>query len=636
MEYHDRRIISLIEDSELEQPELILKNTVGKTLMKLPLAIFREHGKQADDDEGDQLTNQSVGGILRAEQLAESDPGDRLPAVYGGLFTVNEYFFRSFDASKGNFFERVIASKDPNQVLDVDRTLKNLAQYLLEPHLSWKKQFYTDAALTDDEEDTLSALSGTTFDMRENFQDAKADATLVFEDQGTLVFGEHRSSVVTGGTTARDSLFRKPYAVIREVASNSATVDVPVEVQNDYDLDSSHYTFASFMDACGISDINMHIGVLFNENRRPAIWDDDPQQTTAKRLMGEFRDDIQGYVTDRPIQDLTFDRQNMTVEATIPVGNGNEIDFHFSWMYGDVYLSTLYTGVSEGAGQSGSLDDFARVYTLDEIIDDIGADDLWLAFTIAERENKVYELLDSGTNNAMMMADMILETPELESQLSDFEHTVATGSREEIENKLDEITVNFAEAFEESHGTGYVFDIYGGDEALQYLRDVAIMVVFYHLNSRPIFLQQFPESDQEADEVLPRARQTFEDYVYDVETSSGREDRMAIYRSVRALSRYGPAADLVPSSTDQSINWRQAPSKSDISDLLDKHSATTQLNIMSDGNDNYGGGIMKKQGDKYAVHPEVAKVVGRLHTSLPREANPDNVNGSLSMNLSDF
>jgi hypothetical protein len=81
-----------------------------------------------DDDEGDQLTNQSVGGILRAEQLAESDPGDRLPAASGGLFTVNEYFFRSFEASKGNFFERVIASKDPNQVLDVDRTLKNLAQ----------------------------------------------------------------------------------------------------------------------------------------------------------------------------------------------------------------------------------------------------------------------------------------------------------------------------------------------------------------------------------------------------------------------------------------------------------------------------------------------------------------------------
>lgn len=635
MEYHNRRIISLIEDSELEQPELILKNTVGKTLMKLPLAIFREHGKQADNDEGDKLTNQSVGGILRAEQLAESDSGDRLPAVYGGLFTVNEYFFRSFDASKGNFFERVIAAKDPNQVLDVDRTLKNLAQFLLEPHLCWKKQFYTDATLTDEEKDTLSALD-VTFDMRENFRDAKADATLFFEDQGTLVLGEHRSSVVTGGTTARDSLFRKPYAVIQEVASNSATIDIPVDVQNKYDLDSSHYTLASFMDACGISDINMHIGVLFNENRRPAVWDDDPQQTTAKRLMGEFRDNIQGYVTDRPIQDLTFDRQNMTVEATIPVGNGNEIDFHFSWMYGDVYLSTLYSGVSGGAGENGSLADFNQVYTLDEIIDDIGADDLWLAFTIAERENKVYELLDSNTNNAIMMAEMILATPELESQLADFEHIVATGSREEIEEALDEITINFAEAFEAEHSNGHVFDIYGGDNALQYLRDVAIMVVFYHLNSRPIFLQQFPEADQESDEVLPRARQTFEDYVYDVETSSGREDRMAIYRTVRTLSRYGSENEVVPSSTDQSINWRTAPSKSDISDLLGKHSATTQLNIMAEGNDNYGGGILKRKGAKYAVHPQVAKIVGQLHNSLPREANSDNLNRGMSTNLSDF
>lgn len=83
MEYHDRRMISLIKDSELDKTELILKNTVGKTLVKLSLAIFREHGKQADDDEGDLLTNQS-GGVLRAEQLVESNIDDKLPAVNDG------------------------------------------------------------------------------------------------------------------------------------------------------------------------------------------------------------------------------------------------------------------------------------------------------------------------------------------------------------------------------------------------------------------------------------------------------------------------------------------------------------------------------------------------------------------------
>lgn len=636
MEYHDRRIVSLIEDDKLEHPELILKNTVGKTLRKLPLAIFREHGKQeSDDDESDQLTNQSVGGILRAEQLAEKDRGDRLPSVYGGLFTVNEYFFRSFDASKGNFFERVIAAKDPNEVLDVDRTLKKLVQYLLEPNLCWKKQFYTEASLTEDEEDTLSALGSTTFNMREKFQDAKADATLFFEDQGSLVFGEHRSSVVTGGTTARDSLFRKPYAVIREAVNDSATVDAPRSIQNEYDLDSGQYTFAEFLDACGISEINMHIGVLFNEDRRPADWHDDPQQNTAERLMGEFKDDVAGYSTDRPIQDLTYDRQNMTVEATIPVGNGSEIDFHFSWMYGDVYLNTLYSGVADGAGEDGSLDDFSDLYTLDEIIDDIGADDLWLAFTIAERENKVYELSDDNTNNAMQMAEMILDTPELGSRLSEFEEVYARGSREEIESALDELSIELAENFFEEHGVGFVNDIYGGDNELLYIRDVAIMVLFYHLISRPIFLQKFPEADQESDDVLARARQTFEKYVYDVENKDQRLDRMSIYQCVRSLSRYGPEADVVPSS-GQSINWSEAPTKGEVSDLLGKRSATRQLNIMADGDDNYGGEILEKNGDKYAVRPELAEIIGEIHTCLPRRADLDELKQTRSADLSDF
>lgn len=111
------------------------------------------------------------------------------------------------------------------------------------------------------------------------------------------MFSEHNSSVVTGGTTARDSLFRKPYAVIREAVNNSATVDVPRNVQNEYDFSSGQYTFAEFIDTCGIFEIDMHIGVLFNEDRRPAEWDDDPQQTTVKRLM----DDVAGCSTDRPI-----------------------------------------------------------------------------------------------------------------------------------------------------------------------------------------------------------------------------------------------------------------------------------------------------------------------------------------------
>jgi hypothetical protein len=45
---------------------------------------------------------------------------------------------------------------------------------------------------------------------------------------------------------------------------------------------------------------------------------------------------------------------------------------------------------------------------------------------------------------------------------------------------------------------------------------------------------------------------------------------------------------------------------------------------------------MKKRGNKYAVHPEVAKIVGNLHTSLPREANEENLDQTMTPNLSKF
>lgn len=116
------------------------------------------------------------------------------------------------------------------------------------------------------------------------------------------------------------------------------------------------------------------------------------------------------------------------------------------------------------------------------------------------------------------------------------------------------------------------------------------MMLFYHLISRPIFLQRLSEANQEAGDAVARARQTFEKYVLDVESKDQRLDRMSIYQCVRSLSRYGPTisasgsyeADIV-SSPGQSINWSEEPTKGEVSDLLSNRSATTQMNIMVDG-----------------------------------------------------
>jgi len=302
MSYFDRKIISIHDDEQLNEGEVILKQTVNTTVRKLPLATFQEHEKQDDNDGdgGDKLTNQSVGGVQRARQLAEEDPTDTLPAVYGGLFTVAEYFTRSFDAIKGKFFGKVLAAEEDTHRLDVDRNLGNLIQYLLEPELCWKSLDYTRETLTDDEEDRLSSLDSVTLNLAKNNKQATSDATLFLEEDGILVFGEHRTSVVSGGTTARPSLMRKPKALVRELTKSNDVVTVSDELEQKYRVAADSYTLTELLNEAGIDDIHFHVGILFNEKRTPARWEEDPQQGTSRNPIDQFEGKLPTELNEEP------------------------------------------------------------------------------------------------------------------------------------------------------------------------------------------------------------------------------------------------------------------------------------------------------------------------------------------------
>ena len=627
-DHFDRKIISIHDDDELTEAELILKQTLHTTVRKLPLATFRQHEKQGgeenDDDGSDQLTNQSVGGVQRARQLAEQNSNDSLPAVYGGLFTVAEYFTRSFDAIKGKFFEKVIAAEDPSQRLDVDRNLGKLTQYLLEPELCWKDLSYTRGTLTEEEQERLESLSSLTLDLAQNHKQANADATIFNGD--TLVFGEHRTSVVSGGTTARPSLMRKPRSLVKELAKTEDVVTIPQSVAGEYGINPRAYSLSSLLKEVGVDNIHIHIGILFDEERRPATWENDPQRSTSHRLIREFEEDFLGQETGH-VRNVSLDSDNLRLEFDVPVEPGSDevIHVHLSFLYGDNYLNTLYTGRLDAVGREGSYEVFEEATGLREIISENEADDLWLGFSIAERENKVFEMSESGRNNAMAVADMILEDPNLSERLVKFREMVRQGSRADIDEELLSFSTDLAERYEESRDNNWAEWVYGSD-AKHYLRDVAIQLLVYDTISRPVFLRRFPEStppeqveedEEESDPTLADARYTFEQYLFDINSSTTKKRN--IYRVIRNRTRYQSSGTNIPDGPDDVIHWPNAPTKSEVGDILGIRTPTRTLKSMSEGTTNTKGGILEQQEDRFAVPASVADAMGEFMRDLPEE-----------------
>jgi len=628
MNHFDRKIISIHDDEELNEAEVILKQTVNTTVRKLPLATFQEHGKQSDDDDdgesGDKLTNQSVGGVQRARQLAEENSGDSLPAVYGGLFTVAEYFTRSFDAIKGKFFEKVIAAEEESQRLDVDRNLGNLTQYLLEPELCWKSLDYTRETLTDSEEDQFSSLDSITLNLGKNNKQANSDATLFLEDDGILVFGEHRTSVVSGGTTARPSLMRKPKALVRELSKSNSVVTISDEIEREYGVAADSYTLTELLKEVGVDDIHFRIGILFNEKRTPARWEEDPQQGTSRRLIEQFEEELPTDLT-KDLQNINLDADNLKLEFDVPVAPDSDdtISFHLSFLYGDVYLNTIYSGSLDAVGRDGSLDAFDSPRSLRDIISDNEADDLWLGFSIAERENKVFEMSEEGRNNAMAIADMILESDRNRNRLAEFRSMLLSGERKKADEELLSFARDIAEEYNEQRDNKYVEGVYGGDP-LDYLQDVAIEVLVYDAISRPIFLRQFPkveEAEGETEKELAGVRRTFENYLFKIESDT--EKKRRIYRCVRNQTVYSESGENIPESEEDEVKWVSAPTSSDIGDLLDMRAPTKILNSMTDGTKDTDGGILVNKGSKYAVPAPVAQLMEPYMRELPEDVKTE-------------
>jgi len=380
-----------------------------------------------------------------------------------------------------------------------------------------------------------------------------------------------------------------------------------------------------------VDNIHIHIGILFDENRRPAEWDNDPQRSTSHRLIREYKTDFLGQETGS-VQNVNLDSDNLRLEFDVPVEpESNEmIHVHLSFLYGDAYVNTIYTGSLEAVGRMSSLDVFDSPTGLREIISENEADDLWLGFSVAERENKVFEMSAEGSNNAMEIADMVLDDADLTERLIDFRELCRNGTRSAIDDELLSFATDLAGHYSAERNNRWAEWVYG-DDSHHYLRDVAIQVLIYDAISRPIFLRRFPESkppeeNDEGEKVerepkLEDIRHTFEQYLFDLDNSTTKKRN--IYRTVRNRTRYIRSQASTPTDENDQIDWENAPTKSEIGDLLDIRTPTRTLRSMSNGGKSHYGGILVEQGDKFAVPARVAHHMGPFMRGLPMSARSE-------------
>ena len=422
---------------------------------------------------------------------------------------------------------------------------------------------------------------------------------------------------MSGGTTARPSLMRTPRSLVKELAKSKDVVTIPAGVADEYDLETGAYSLTELLTAVGVDDIHVHIGILFDEDRQPATWYNDPQRSTSHRLIEEFEEDFLGQETGY-VRNVDLDSEDLRLDFEVPVSDGSSesLSVHLSFLYGDNYLNTLYEGSVDATGPDGSVDDFEDPTSLREIISENEADDLWLGFSIAERENEVYEMSETGSNNAMEMADVLLADDELTARLVDFRRLVQHGRREVIDDEMRSFASTLAEIYHERRDDQWAEWVFEGDP-VQYLRDVALQVLLYDAVSRPLFLRRFPEEgDDPASERLAEARATFESYLFDLDSDTTKKEN--IYRVVRSETRYEDSGTNVPASDDDVV-WRRAPTKSQIGDVLDVRTPTRILDSMVEGTANCEGGILLNRGDRYAVPAPVAARMGAFLGDPPRE-----------------
>jgi len=604
------------------------------------------------------VTNQEIASLRRAEDVG-NEVNSILPSLYPGGFDYDEEFSRSMDGRKGPFFENLITYNDPCQVLSSGRELQKLLQYLVAPQRAWyandvTPEYDSDEAGSELEDqdvlyDAFSGLSLNFSDIAEESGDQhesrKSDAIvvtdrpdLVDDEENTriLIFSEHRSSVTTGGQTARASLFDKLRALIDVLSSDEQIVSIPAtdaldpevsdatdRLPDDFEFDAT-YTLYELLDRFSIDHVYIYVGTLFNKGRGVATVDDDQDEGR----LSEYGNQVNEIIDKCERMDLSSDRvgtdtPDIDITVSDPDGNegetsGSDLDsteakeIHLRFTYGDEHIAAVYNGPTpESPSQVPEYTD----RTITDVFEEIDLDDLWLNYSVSKRERQASSILNRHVddspleNNATQLARTILND---ESSLGNYvEVQKAFYSESPSEDALNAVLLSATETLAQTYVDATSPDGWPShedqlqnvypDDPLDAARYVALHALTYDLLVHPLFTKRslLPESEtdrMDASEKLDSAREGLATYVLQPVDSYARPNRAAVYRTIREHTTYsGTPSD----SEDITVDNKLSADSSTVSEI---HGSI--LNRLEE--EDVIAFESTAEGDFYYIPPEVA------------------------------
>jgi hypothetical protein len=558
------------------------------------------------------VTNQEIASLRRAGAIGRT-VDSVLPGLYPGGFDFSEEFSRSMDGRKGPFFENVITYSDPRQVLGSGRELKTLLQYLVAPQRAWYANKATPEYDPDDAEPAVAdqdvlyrAFSEFPLDFSDvsesgrQHEKRKSDGVVVTdrpdlsdedEDSRILIFSEHRSSVTTGGQTARASLFDKLEALIDVLSSNESVVSIPstdeltpavtdeaIRLPAEFAFDTT-YTFAELLDAFGINHIYIYVGALFNEGRGIATVTDD---ATEGRLS-EYGNQVNSFKDQCRRMSLPYEQvgdEAPDLDITVPAPNGiGETQLHLRFTYGDEHVDAVYNGPPPESHAEAT--EYTRT-TMADVFEPINVDDLWLNYSVSQRERQATSILQHQVdntlyeNNATQLARAALDDDSARAVYAKLHHVFYSDSP--AENRLTTILAEAAETLAETYVSAAAPDEWPSHESqLQAVypddppraaRYVALHVLTYDLLVQPLFTKRkvLPKAERDRLDASPKlesARKGLASYVFQPVDTYARPNRAAVFRTIREHTTYtGPPSN--PDTTVTAKLSKQDPVTADL------------------------------------------------------------------------
>ena len=597
----DYRFVCVLPHSELTTEERALKESIKGTLKQYLKASFGEDKKSQQlgiEFDNDRVTNWNFAGISRAEKLRDTSYSAK---VYSGSFDFQEFFSRSVDSSKGNFYEKRVALSDPNQVLVVECPFQALADYLSDPHKMWANQSFiaeeSGEAENGFEETTINFSKSDESNVEEGgskktdsilYLQSDASDTIYNGDSDRLIFGEQRSSINTGGDTGRGSLYDKPKILIYSLLSDDKIVE----------FEEKEMTFFEFLHEKDITDIYFYIGALFNTSRKPATKQDDKsgdgRWSKAREKTTNIYKDVS---SEKSVSVSHFDKDelDLKVEVEDSTGKYSPISVRILHEYGDQFVTGLYHGCPVR-----DLPEGAKQYQLKNVMGKTDADDMWLNFSIAKREFELLRVDGNHDNNATRMVEMILSDDSLRQKYIELRDAVVSSEGSEISEKFNELSKLASRAYMKSY-EDKISEMFPGDPS-EYARDLAFHVLQFDILVYPIHLKTLPEYRGVNNKIgLASAREVFEQYIFADESEYSTVNRVDLYTYIRKNTVYKNGGNS-PENDNDEIVWREAPSLDELRDHFDEHHS--QLRPWDLGHEESGPVINKEK--KYAVDPLAA------------------------------